>query len=55
MENKLLRIKEASKLLGVHPQTLRRWEKLGLIKPRRIGTKKERRFSLEELESLLQE
>lgn len=29
----------AAELCGVHPQTMRQYEKLGLVKPARIGTK----------------
>ncbi|RUM61469.1 MAG: IS607 family transposase, partial [Persephonella sp.] len=39
---KLLRIGEASQILGVSVSTLRRWEKEGKLKPIRIG--KERRY-----------
>lgn len=28
---KMLKVSEASKFLGVHPDTLRRWERLGKI------------------------
>ena len=49
--DRLLRIGEASKILGVSISTLRRWEKEGKIKPYRIG--KERSYSYEELLSLL--
>jgi len=35
--DRLLRIGEASKVLGVSITTLRRWEKEGKIKPYRIG------------------
>lgn len=52
MENfKLLRISEVSKFLGVHPQTLRRWEKKGLIKAIKIGY--QRRFKMDEILNLL--
>ncbi|MEM5831456.1 MAG: MerR family DNA-binding transcriptional regulator [candidate division WOR-3 bacterium] len=54
MEKKFIRIKEASLILGVHPQTLRRWEKKGLIKPVRIGLKRERRYNLNVLKELLE-
>lgn len=29
----------ASELCGVHPQTLRQYERIGLVKPARVGTK----------------
>lgn len=37
MNEKLFRIKEVSEKTGVHPQTLRNWEKEGLIEPLRIS------------------
>lgn len=33
----LVTIKEAAEILGVHPQTLRRWEREGKIKPVRTA------------------
>ena len=49
--NRLLRISEASKVLGVSTSTLRRWEREGKIKPYRVG--KERRYSYDELMKVL--
>lgn len=44
-------ISMAARLLGMHPQTLRKYERLGLIQPtRRIGTT--RLYSQEEVERL---
>jgi MerR family transcriptional regulator/heat shock protein HspR len=44
-------ISMAARLLGMHPQTLRKYERLGLIQPtRRIGSM--RLYSQEELERL---
>ena len=48
-----LRIGEAAKVLGVHPGTLRRWEKEGRIKAYRIEGIGERRFELEEILEML--
>jgi len=48
-----LRIGEAAKILGVHPGTLRRWEKEGRIKAYRIEGMGERRFELEEILEML--
>jgi len=42
---KLMKIKEASSYLGVHPATLRRWEEQGLIIPVRIGARGDRRYN----------
>jgi MerR family transcriptional regulator/heat shock protein HspR len=47
----LLFISTAARLLGMHPQTLRKYERLGLVRPvRRIGTT--RLYSRDELERL---
>lgn len=39
-----LRVSEASKLLGVHANTLRNWDAQNILKPVRIGPRKERRY-----------
>jgi len=48
---KLLRIREASQILGVSVSTLRRWEKEGKLKPIRVG--KERRYDYDKLMEFL--
>ncbi|HEX5429876.1 MAG TPA: MerR family DNA-binding transcriptional regulator [Patescibacteria group bacterium] len=40
----LLTIKEVTHLLNVHPNTLRNWEKEGLIDAVRIGPRRDRRY-----------
>lgn len=53
---KLLRIKEAAELLGVNPETLRRWDKDGTLKPVRVGNRRgvgDRRYSQEDLERFI--
>ncbi|MDK2887773.1 MAG: putative resolvase [Thermoanaerobacter sp.] len=49
----LLTISKAAKKLGVHPDSLRNWEKRGLIKPVRLPGG-QRRYSMDELNRLLQ-
>ena len=46
-----LRIAEASKLLGVHPNTLRNWDRSGVLKPIRVGVRRgqERRYKRTDL------
>ena len=44
-----LRVSEASKLLGVHANTLRNWDKSGILKPVRVGVRKERRYKREDV------
>ncbi|EAK3933415.1 MerR family DNA-binding transcriptional regulator, partial [Campylobacter coli] len=45
----LLPIGQASKLLGVSIQTLRNWDKQGLLKPDEITRGGSRRYKLESL------
>ncbi len=44
---KLYKIGEVAEILGVHEDTLRNWEKEGLIKPERIGRRGDRRYTAE--------
>ncbi|TDA68033.1 MAG: IS607 family transposase [Clostridia bacterium] len=48
----LLTISKAAKRLGVHPNSLRNWEKQGLIKPVRLPGG-QRRYSMDDLNRLL--
>ena len=50
--NKLLAIGQASKLLGVTIQTLRNWDKQGLLKPDELTRGGERRYKLETLRNV---
>ena len=51
MQQELFLISMAAEMLGMHPQTLRKYERLGLIQPSRtIGSM--RLYSREELERL---
>jgi len=52
-EKKLLTIKEVSELLGVHQETLRRWDRQGKLKSIRIGELGHRRYMKEDIESIL--
>lgn len=49
----LLNIRQACRILNVHPDTLRRWEKEKKIKSIRIGPRKDRRYRIEEIYSLI--
>ncbi|MDA1183115.1 MAG: MerR family transcriptional regulator [Acidobacteria bacterium] len=51
MEEELYFISIAAEMLGMHPQTLRKYERLGLIQPART-TGSMRRYSREELRRL---
>ncbi len=50
--NKLLSIGQASKVLGVTIQTLRNWDKKGLLKPDELTKGGERRYRLETLKNI---
>lgn len=50
--NKLIAIGQASKLLGVTIQTLRNWDKQGLLKPDEITKGGSRRYKLESLKRI---
>ncbi len=51
----MLKIREASELLRIHPNTLRRWGDQGLVKVYRIGPRGDRRFKLEDIAVVLTE
>lgn len=40
----ILTIAEASKMLGLHPNTLRKWDNKGILKAMRFGQRKDRRY-----------
>lgn len=48
----LLTIGEASEILRVHSNTLRRWCERGLIRTYRIGPRRDRRFRAEDIQAL---
>jgi len=45
----LLKISEAAKLLNVHPNTLRKWDKKGILKAIRFGVRGDRRYRKEDI------
>ncbi|OGN39541.1 MAG: hypothetical protein A2665_02140 [Candidatus Zambryskibacteria bacterium RIFCSPHIGHO2_01_FULL_46_30] len=49
----LLTLSEACELLKVHPNTLRQWDKNGILPAIRIGTKRVRRYRKEDIIKLL--
>ncbi|MBI5151338.1 MAG: helix-turn-helix domain-containing protein [Candidatus Pacebacteria bacterium] len=50
---KLLRISQAAEMLGVNPETLRRWDREGRLKAVRLGKRRDRRYKLEDLQKLI--
>ena len=49
----MLTTSELSRLLHVHPNTLRRWSDRGIIKTYRVGPRGDRRFSQDEITHFL--
>lgn len=41
----LLSMREACKLLKVHPNTLRLWDRKGILRAIRFGTRKDRKYN----------
>lgn len=50
----LLTLEEASAYLKCHPNTLRQWDRKGILPAIRIGVRKVRRYKKEDLERFLQ-
>ena len=50
----LLKLSEASELLNVHPNTLRQWDRKGILKAVRFGERKDRRYIKEDIIRLMQ-
>ena len=48
----MLTVGEVARLLGVHPNTVRRWSRMGILRHRRVGSGY-RRFLMEDVERLL--
>jgi excisionase family DNA binding protein len=50
----LLTLEEASAYLKCHPNTLRQWDRKGVLPAIRIGERKARRYKKDDLEKFLQ-
>ncbi len=50
--SELLTLSEASQILKVHPNTLRKWDKKGILKAVRFGQRGDRRYRKEDIEKL---
>ena len=49
----LIKLSEACKILNVHPQTLRAWDKKGILVAIRFGQRGDRRYKKEDIEKLM--
>ena len=52
---RMVPVGEASQILHVHPNTLRKWSDQGLIPTYRIGQRRDRRFAEEDLLTFLEQ
>lgn len=50
---KLLRIREAADMLGVNPETLRRWDRSGKLPAIKISQRGDRRYHREDIIKLI--
>ena len=51
----LLTLKEASEILKCHPNTLRQWDRKGILVAVRFGERKDRRYRKEDILKLLEQ
>lgn len=54
-ETKLLSLRETARILGVNPQTLRRWDDSGKLKAVRVGSRRDRKYKLLDIVSILEQ
>ena len=50
---RMLTVKEVAHLLHVHPNTIRLWSKLGVLKSYRIGKRRDYRFNPDDVKTFL--
>lgn len=50
----LLSIGEVSKIFNIHPDTLRNWEKSGVLVPLRVGARQDRKYRKQDIQTLIE-
>lgn len=53
-ETKLISLREAARILGVNPETLRRWDNDEKLKAVRVGSRRDRKYKLSDIVQLLE-
>ncbi len=53
--NGMLTARQLARLLNVHINTVRRWDEKGVLKAYRVGLRRDRRFSREDIDVFLAE
>ncbi|MFC1600592.1 helix-turn-helix domain-containing protein [Patescibacteria group bacterium] len=51
--SELLTLSEVAEILNVHPNTLRKWDKEGILKAIRFGERGDRRYNKEDIKKLV--
>lgn len=54
-DTKLISLREAARILQVNPQTLRRWDKAGKLKPVRVGSRNDRKYRPADIIKMLEQ
>ena len=52
-KDEIITLAEACSILGLHPNTLRKWDNKGYLKAIRYGTRKDRRYRKSDILKLL--
>ncbi len=52
-KDEIITLAEASEILSVHPNTLRKWDNNGFLKALRYGTRRDRRYRKSEILKML--
>lgn len=52
-DTELITIRQAAKMLGVHPETLRRWDNEGKLKAVRAGKLGHRRYAMKAIRNFV--
>ncbi len=54
-KDEIITLAEACNILGLHPNTLRKWDNKGYLKAIRYGTRKDRRYRKSDILKILKQ